>query len=593
MLRSVALFALLLTLAALPAQGSALRTFDTHAVRETISLDGRWDFRLLGADQELVDRALEVTGGKIAVPSAWEKIPGLENFRGQAELSTRIEAERGKAVRIVFGGVSHTGEVYIDGKLYGSHYDAYTPWAVVAADLAPGGHTLKVKVDNTFGEHSALHISNDYYTWGGITRPVELQQVPMLYLEHIRANPVMDNGAWALELEVFARNCGDAKLSGRVSVALETGASINLGEIKLKAGESGSVKGRLACPDVSPWSGETPNLYLMTATLSDFEGREFDDLIDRVGFRRVEVRGREILVNGQPVRLRGFNRHESHPAFGCAIPPAAMTNDLLIMRDLGSNFVRTSHYPNDMRFLDLCDEMGLYVWEESHSRNIDFGHPKFREQIAGSTEEMIEWHFNHPGIIMWGSLNECQSETAVGREVYGYVLGLIKKLDPDRPVTSASNRYMRDITLEYVDIVSWNIYTGWYGRDLDGIGPFLEELLTWQDTANSNAAGKPVILSEFGAGALYGYRDPAHPKWSEEYQCDLLDASLEVYLNHPSVSGVAIWQFCDIRICDGWWNGRPRTMNNKGVVDEFRRPKLSYPLVKRKFMEARRKWDKR
>jgi beta-glucuronidase len=262
------------------------------------------------------------------------------------------------------------------------------------------------------------------------------------------------------------------------------------------------------------------------------------------------------------------------------------------MRDLGGNFVRTSHYPNDMRFLDLCDELGFYVWEESHSRNIDFNHPKFHEQITGSTREMIEWHYNHPAIVMWGSLNECQSETPEGHEVYRHVLGLIKQLDPDRPVTSASNRYQRDVTLEYVDIVSWNIYTGWYGRDLEGVGPFLDELLAWQDTtAAANAKGKPVIISEFGAGAIYGYRDPARPKWSEEYQSDLLEASLEVYLNHPAVMGVAIWQFCDIRVSEGWWYSRPRTMNNKGVVDQFRRPKLSYPVVRTKFMEARQRWD--
>ncbi len=594
MLRKSLLCILLLSLALIQSTlASALRTFDTHKVRATSSLDGLWDFSLPEADSSLAAHTAKITGGRLQVPAVWEKVPGLENYRGKAVYETEIEAVPGKAVRLLFGGVSHTGDVFIDGKKYGHHYDAYTPWAVVAADLQPGTHRLKVVVDNSFGDHSALHTENDYYTWGGITRPVELQQVPYLHITRIHAVPERQSGGdWTLEIKVTLANSGPTRRSGSIAVSLESGARLELGEVSVEPGQSSVVVGRMECPGVIPWSVNNPRLYFLSAELSGSDGNPSDDLIDRVGFREVKVSGGKILVNGESVRLRGFCRHESHPAFGCAIPVGAMYTDLVLLRDMGSNFVRTSHYPNDMRFLDLCNELGIYVWEESHARAIEFDQPKFMEQITGSTTEMVGWHFNHPSIIMWGSLNECHSESPEGSEVYAYVLGLIKKLDPHRPVTFASNRRQNDISLKYADIVSWNLYTGWYGGDLEGIGPFLDALLAWQQTPESGAAGKPTIISEFGAGALYGYRDPARPKWSEEYQADLLGASLEVYLNHPAVSGVAIWQFCDIRITDGWWRTRPRTMNNKGVVDQFRRPKLSYQVVKEKMLEARERWEK-
>jgi beta-glucuronidase len=293
------------------------------------------------------------------------------------------------------------------------------------------------------------------------------------------------------------------------------------------------------------------------------------------------------MLNGKPLRLRGYNRHEDHPQFGCALPAEAMVTDLALLRDLGCNFVRTAHYPNDMRFLDLCDEMGVYVWEESHARNVEFKHPKFRQQIVDSTREMIEWHHNRPSVILWGCLNECESRTRSGRREYERVFQLMRSLDPSRPVTFASNRRDLDICLDLVDIVSWNRYDAWYGGEPENIEPAIRDILRWLHSPKSKGGrGKPVIMSECGAGAIYGCRHPNHAKWTEEYQAEVLDETLRVYLNHPDIVGVAIWQFCDCRVTRNRWSGRPRTMNNKGTVDEYRRPKLAYEVVKRRMHEA-------
>lgn len=563
-----------------------LRTFEQHLVRTVDSLDGWWAF--VTADERTDRRELPPDyTRRVHVPSAWEMLPGLETYRGRAWYRTEIEGDAEHAARLVFGGVSHTATVYVDGKEVGGHYDAFTPWDVVVPGLPERTCEVVVAVDNSFGEHSALHIPNDYMTYGGITRPVEVQYVPPAYIDAVFATPAADGDAWRLDVTVRLKNWSDQPQRRQVVLVLGV-RQVELGAVTVKPGQARTVRGSLEGLDVPAWAPDAPHLHTLWACLLD--GEELvDDLADRVGFREVATRGREILLNGEPIRLRGFNRHEDHPQFGCALPVEAMVTDLELLRDLGANFVRTCHYPNDMRFLDLCDELGLLVWEESHARTVDFSHPHFREQIAASTREMVEWHFNHPSIALWGCLNECESDTPAGKAEHARVLKLLRQLDGSRPVTFASNRRQRDLCMGLVGVVSINTYPGWYdGRPADA-APRLDEFLQWLHSPASNGgADKPLIVSEFGAGAIPGYRQRHPVHWTEQYQAEVLDATLQAYLNHKDVSGAAVWQLADVRITEegAFWRGRPRTMNNKGVVDEFRRPKLAYETVKRHFRAA-------
>ncbi len=572
-----------------------LRTFQQHATRPTESLCRRWEFVTADDRKAAKDRGPRgklpkaYTRG-ISVPSAWEMLPGLEDYRGQGWLRTTIPALDGYAVRLVFGGVSHTADVFVDGKHVGHHYDAFTPFAVVVPGLAEGEHELVVKVDNTFGDHSALHKENDYYTYGGITRPAEVQLVPEAFIEQVFATPIKRGKKWGLQVRVRVSNWSKTTAKRDVIVQLADGV-YDLGPITIKAGKTAELSGAIkGLDDVEEWHPDSPALYMLEALM--FDGDQLvDDFRDRIGFRTVQTRGRKLLFNGEPIRLRGYNRHEDHASFGCAIPLEIMATDLEQMADLGCNFVRTSHYPNDMRFLDLCDEMGFYVWEESHARSVSFEHPKFREQIADSTREMIEWHFNRPSIIMWGFLNECSSTTKPGRAEHKRVAELIRSLDTSRPITFASNKDDDDICFDLVDIVSWNIYAGWYFRDPDEATAYFNNLLKWLNSDKSGGKGKPIIISEFGAGAIYGYRGPHHAKWTEELQGEVLSKLLETYLNHRDIMGAAIWQFCDCRVHNNIFAQRPRAMNNKGTVDEYRRPKLAYHAVKEQMHKAIQRWD--
>lgn len=573
---------------------SMLRTFPQHQIRPLTSLDGAWEFlpECDGAPKpgKLPNRFPRV----LEVPMPWESMPDLRGYRGVGWYRKTFTLAKPGCIRLAFGGVSHTAQVWVDGTSVGSHYDAFTPWDVVVPDLGAGPHQVVLRVDNTFGAHSALHLPNDYYTYGGITRPVELQEVPGLFLDKLLATPRKGRRGWNLDVRVRVRHAGvNLKQSGaRVHLKVAgTEQTVSLPEVD--QGNTGEVGLTLKGLEVTPWSETSPTLYLLEATLIR-DGEIVDDLRERVGFREVRVKGDQLLLNGAKVHLRGFNRHEDAPVFGCSVPLTLMAHDLDLIRDMNCNFLRTCHYPNDARMLDLCDERGIYVWEESHSRATPFDHPRFMEQIRTSTIEMVESHFNHPSVLMWGSLNECDSVTENGYKVHREIMGLLRELDATRPVTYATNKRKNDTCLGLADIVSLNIYTGWYRHLPEQTGEVFGDMLAWLDSDKSHGGkGKPVIMSEFGGGAIYGVRNPQQDLWSEDYQAHLLDESLKAYLRHPRIVGTAIWQFCDVRTTreskpDGEYSPmkRPRTMNNKGVVDEFRRPKLAYTVVKKRMAQA-------
>lgn len=569
-----------------------IRLFEQHKIRKTSELEGMWDF-------------IREDNGKayrLPVPGCWEQHPDMLTYRGKGIYRRKIFLTEKKNLRLEFKGVSHTAAVSLDGQPVAEHYNAFTPFAGLAKGIEPGEHELTVAVDNGFSEKSALHVPNDYYTYGGIIRPVVLEEIPDLYIERIHFTPFCTDGIWSAHIEVTVANIGtkDAEfcLKGNLKGCGEkdlTEASglpehqnsaetreLPLSEMtgKACAGESVTLSMEQRFERIVPWTMECPFLYLLEQRLV-VNGQETDDLIERVGFRTITLQGSSLLLNNRPVFLKGFNRHEDHGMAGCAIPLQLMVQDMELMQDMGANAVRTCHYPNDERFLDLCDERGILVWEENHARGLvqeQMENPNFDRQCQDCIREMIENHYNHPGIVIWGLLNECASETQVGRQKYQKQYGQVRSLDRSRPVTSATCRHFTDICLDLPDIVSFNMYSGWY-QDVP-VKERHEQEMAW--IQKSGGAGKPVIVSEFGAAAMYGYRDRGRCKWSEERQADIIRENIEVYRQDKRLTGIFIWQFADCRVTEegGWFASRARSHNNKGVVDEYRRPKLAYDVVK-------------
>lgn len=552
-----------------------IRTFKTHDVRKQMELtESLWEFEPCAGSY---------AGQKfpVAVPGCWESHPLFADYRGEGIYRKTFQAQGN--VRIECKGVSHTATVYLDGHEIGHHYNAYTPFSVVVSDLEPGRHMLEIKADNRFHKDSALHVPNDYMSYGGISRGVVVEELSDLYLEYVHVKTYRENEQWYVQvkaavnvLKIGQNEEEDITIQGKIK---NTAFEWKLTDTAKKHYEFCTD---LKIDGIEEWSPETPVLYQVELQMLR-EDEVIDDLIERFGFREICVQGKYILLNGKKLRIKGVCRHEDHPDYGCALPYQTIYNDLVLIRQMGANSIRTAHYPNDEIFLDLCDELGILVWEENHARGLEedrMKHPLFEEQAEQVIREMIFYHYNHPCIFIWGILNECASETLFGRSCYEKQFRLIREMDDSRPCTFASCKFFGDICFDLPDVISCNLYPRWYVDK--PVRDYLNEVYDWI-VEDGNGKGKPFIVSEIGAGGLYGCHNAYHGKWTEEYQADALSEQVSECLKFSESMGVYIWQFCDVRVSSEWFAGRPREMNNKGVVDEYRRPKAAYGRVKEIF----------
>lgn len=552
-----------------------IRTFKTHDVRKQMELtESLWEFEPCAGNY---------AGQKfpVAVPGCWENHPLFADYRGEGIYRKTFQAQGN--VRIECKGVSHTATVYLDGHEIGHHYNAYTPFSVVVSDLEPGRHMLEIKADNRFHKDSALHVPNDYMSYGGISRGVVVEELSDLYLEYVHVKTYRENEQWHVQvkaavnvLKIGQNDEEDITIQGKIK---DTAFEWKLTDTAKKHYEFCTD---LKIDGIEEWSPETPVLYQVELQMLR-EDEVIDDLIERFGFREICVQGKYILLNGKKLRIKGVCRHEDHPDYGCALPYQTIYNDLVLIRQMGANSIRTAHYPNDEIFLDLCDELGILVWEENHARGLEedrMKHPLFEEQAEQVIREMIFYHYNHPCIFIWGILNECASETLFGRSCYEKQFRLIREMDDSRPCTFASCKFFGDICFDLPDVISCNLYPRWYVDK--PVRDYLNEVYDWI-VEDGNGKGKPFIVSEIGAGGLYGCHNAYHGKWTEEYQADALSEQVSECLKFSESMGVYIWQFCDVRVSSEWFAGRPREMNNKGVVDEYRRPKAAYGRVKEIF----------
>lgn len=561
-----------------------LRLFPTNEIRQVIELDGDWDFE----PTEQADHIPDTYHYRLPVPGCWEMHPKLQTYRGQGVYRRTIHVpDRQAAVRLIFKGVSHTARVFFDGTEVAQHYNAYTPFTSrLIPNIEAGEHEIVVMVDNAFHPESKLHIANDYYTYGGIIRPACIEYMQPVYIERLQFTPGYENGQWQATVSAVVTNTSST--SARIQLEGMLGDTpLSFDSTEVLAGATAIISTVRNFPNAAAWSNSSPTLYKLHVQLfRDGEKTASDDLIERVGFRSVTTANGRIQVNGEDIVLKGFNRHEDHPMVGASFPYQLMVQDMELMLEAGSNAVRTSHYPNDERFLDLCDERGIYVWEENHARGLQIEHmrdPKFQEQCLVCNEEMVHNHINHPSIIIWGILNECASNTPEGREMYKEQLEQIRGMDQSRPLTYATHHREHDICFDLADIISFNLYPQWY-TDEDP-GELVDRAKGWAEALGGS--GKPIIMSEFGGDGFYGMRDSSRVRGTEERQADIIERNLAAYTSRPYISGMFIWQFCDCRVVEdlGWLFSRAGTQNSKGIVDKYRRPKLAFDVVKKYFQQ--------
>lgn len=550
-----------------------LKPYPRHQLRKVHLADGIWDFTFLGdVTCDEIDLSRVDYDDSMPVPAAFDAMPAYAGRRGLAVYRTKLHASPGRALRLNFEAVSLWCRVYLDGLLLGEHACGYTGfWVEAPASEAPD-RELVVVVDNRFDfQRSPLHEHYfDFYQWGGIIRSVWIHEVGDSFLK-----------------AAFVRTTDAVAGDVHVQVQIEGANGVPL-TVEMDGQPVGSylasarMEMRLRVPEPRSWSPDAPHLHLLCLRLGD------DDMIIRFGLRTVEARDGRIMLNGRPVGLRGYNRHESHPQFGPALPLSLLVADLQQLRDLGANFVRGSHYPQDQRFLDLCDEMGFLVWEEGlgwGQRARQLKDAGFRKAHLAMVEEMVCASRNHPCIILWGVLNEAGSNEDCARPVLEESINLIRRLDPARPVAYATMFPLEDLCYDLADVIAHNIYPGWYGCEdvedpLSLIVPHIHKCIAHVDALGH--AAKPYLISEIGAEGLYGWHDALNGFFTEEYQAAYLETVLREVAINDRISGVALWHFSDARTyVGGRALVRPRAFNNKGTVDEYRRPKRAYEHVKR------------
>ena len=558
-----------------------MRLFEEHIKRKVCLLDGMWEF--VTDEQDVGEReewykSFPAQTMQVTVPGCINNRFGYMQFQSIAWYKKEFYAQG--AVNIKFGAVTEYAKVYLDGEYLGDHYGGFTAFDFNAV-LEAGMHTLVVRVDARSTEDTIPLWEVDWHHYCGFLRSVELSQYAAIAIRSMRAEYTLseDLSRADLKLHIRLKNYASQPCSRTVRIDID-GREIYSAPVTVKDEEQLCVE--TALEQVRLWDLHQPELYTVTVQTED------DDLIDKIGFRKIEVVGKEIRLNHKTIKILGVNRHEEHPDWGFAMPPMLNAKDMDILKDLGVNAVRGSHYPNTQLFVDLCDAQGILFWSEIPMwgyKAESLARPLVISRGLEMHTEMVEQYYNHPSIVIWGLHNEVATDSQEGREITKIFLERLRALDSSRLLTYATNRALKDECFDLIDFISINQYVGWYGGDIEGWGDWVAKMKTY--LKEKGVDNKPVVMSEFGVGAMFGCKTFEELRWSENYQVEFYKHTLGIFLNDPDMSGVYLWQFADIRSNAKWSLLRARSFNNKGLVNEYRQPKLGYYAVKEIFANER------
>jgi len=545
--------------------------FEYGIKRSTENLDGLWLFK---ADKESEGirngwaESFPADAVTMAVPSCWNNYPDYYDYTGVGYYKKDFYAKKGN-VKLLFEGVSNTCTVYLDGKEIAAHIGAYTAFCVYTNFPSDGIHSLVIRTDAYVNDENTVpNETRDWKVYGGIIRPVTVTQLPEFFIDNLTVRYTLSEDLKTAEGTLSFTAYGNGKSEYKLlldGAAIETITAVpGINEVSFKI------------ENVRLWNVLAPQLY--TFSLES----ETDSTSVRTGFRKVSISGRRICINNKPIYLRGVNRHEDHPEWGHALPLHLAKKDMDIIINMGCNMIRGSHYPNSRAFLDLCDEYGVLFWSELplwYYKENQAVNETVVNTILAMGHEMVMQNYNHPSIFTWGLHNECETSTEMFRRLSERMAEQYRTDDSSRLITYASDKVFDDICFDLCDFISVNRYPGWYGDKIEEWEDFLKELDTYLE--KMGAGGKPITISEFGGGGIFGQSSFESPKWSEQYQCEILEKSIEIFRKHPEIGGMMIWQYCDIRVRTAQAMSRPRTFNNKGLVNEYRQPKMAYYMAKK------------
>lgn len=570
----------------------------TNACRTAIDLSGVWSIRFdpsdIGRSAGWGNGIGDVDVHDIAVPGSWNEQlaeAGYMNFVGAAWFETLIFVPPGEGCRSLrFASADYFAEVWIDGHFVGASGAAMLPFEIDITDLArPASQArIVVRVTNelpvdgptqrvTQADYLAEGrrrdeylpaVRFDFFPYGGINRPVHLVLTPCDAITDYRVVTRIDGTDGLIDIKIGTDGGSAFRVSANglsVEPALETGTAT------------------LRLPNCAFWSPESPTLYDLSIELLDKAGRTVDRVDQKIGIREIRVEGAKLLLNGAPVTLKGFGKHEDSPIRGRGLDLPLLVKDFGLLRWTGANSVRTSHYPYAEEFYDFADRNGILVIDEVFSINLDFRCVNAATLAAhkAAVGELIARDRNRTCVIAWSLSNEpgylAEAEYRECSGPYWHALfDNARAADPTRPMTHANVGYAGndDPAFAHADIVTINRYHGWYSEpgQLDRAAAALKADL---DTVAVH--GKPVFIAEFGADALAGQHATYDQMFTEEYQANFIATYWRVISEHPACIGGHVWNFADFRTAQ---HGRRVVFNLKGVFTRTREPKRAAWLLR-------------
>ncbi|QQT22337.1 beta-glucuronidase [Staphylococcus equorum] len=578
--------------------------------RSIIDLNGIWDFKIEGVDDQIdVTRPLD-TDLVIAVPGSYNDQGVTSDIRNHVgnvwyeRTFTIPNVLRNKRVVLRFGSATHKATVYIDGKEVTSHQGGFLPFEVdFDSEFGSGQHRLTVCVNNILdettlpvGEYSET-INNDgkiikknspnfdFFNYAGLHRPVKIYTTPKVFIEDIEIVPeVLENSA-------------------KVQYKVTTNEAVPTIVVKLRdekdniVAETSGVEGIIEVDNPHLWQPLNAYLYHLEVTLLDND-QVIDTYAERFGIRSVEVREGQFLINGEPFYFKGFGKHEDAYYSGRGMNEVTNVLDFNLMKWIGANSFRTSHYPYSEEMMRLADEQGIVIIDETTAVGV---HLNFSAILSGTTtrdtfkeigtkeaheaviKDLIERDKNYACVVMWSVANEPASTEKGAKAYFEPLVNLARACDPQqRPVTIVTILTSQPDTCEVqdlVDVLCLNRYYGWYTQPGD-LEAAKEALRTELDGWSEKQPGKPIMFTEYGADTIAGMHAINDELFTEEYQIRYYEANHEVIDNYPQFIGEQTWNFADFETSSGIIRVQG---NKKGIFTRERRPKAVAHYFKKRW----------
>lgn len=528
---------------------------------------GFYDDRKQVNKSELIEYNFDLSP-TMSVPGDWNsQVDKLQFYEGTIWLRNKFIAQpqEGKRYVLYFAAVNYEAHVYLNGKKLGTHKGGFTPFQFEVTDkLKAGENFVVVKADNTRKQDEIPTVNTDWWNYGGITRDVLLAELPSNYIADYKVQLARGN---MKQIEAYV------KLS---EASAGQSVEITIPEADLKAtaktDANGIAKVAFAANKLSLWSPENPKLYQVIVSSAT------DKVEDKIGFRTIETRGQDILLNGKSIFLRGISMHDENPLIpGRLRGEGDMRMMLQWAKELNCNYVRLAHYPHNEEMNRLADEMGLLVWAEVPVYwTISWENQATYNNAAQQLTDLIERDKNRAAVIIWSIGNE----TPLSEPRYAFMSKLadkVRSLDNTRLVSAALEVHRKGYNVivddplgEKLDLVSFNQYGGWYWE-------LPKELSKYKFQIKYN---KPVIITEVGGDALAGYHADEDTRWSEEFQESLYKHQIPFMNTMTGLRGMTPWILTDFRsprrqhpFFQDFWN-------RKGLISESGKKKKAFYVLK-------------